>query len=176
MIDRDLLGDPVAVMVKKPAQLPLNLSMGVSIRWGGVSLTVSRDRTCGSIVAVPVDLPDFGVRWAAALKVLYPGRRIGELDYKLCARALAVSPRTVEGYAAGQPPGGKVWWRAWNLHKQRLCLLVAPELAPPSVAELLRAAEAMRATSGDIAVALAVIADAAAQTAGGGASHVERLG
>lgn len=154
---RDLLGDPVAAAPKKASQLALNLSMGVSIRWGGQSLAVSLDPDCGSIVALPVDFPEFGPRWAAALKVLYPGRKAGELNHKGCARALGVSPRTAEGWGGGQAPNGKVFWRAWHLHRARLLALLAPELAPPGTVELLATAERLRSSNAELAGAVAAL-------------------
>jgi len=158
MTERDLLGHPLPVITKMPAQLPLNLSMGVSIRWGNVSLAVSRDPACGSIVAFPVDLPELGARWASALKVLYPGRRPGELNHKACARALGVSPRTAEGWGAGQEPSGKHLWAALRVHGRRMLALLAPELAPPSAIELLQVAERLCASSAELAGAIAAIA------------------
>ncbi|MBC7906903.1 MAG: hypothetical protein H7Y60_09180 [Rhodospirillaceae bacterium] len=156
--ERDLLGFPLTGGKNKPSQLPLKLSMGVSIRWGAASLTVSKDPACGSIVAFPVDLPELGARWAHALKALYPGRKPGELDHKRCAKDLGVSPRTAEGWAGGQEPSGKYLWVALGRHGRRMLALLAPELAPPTAMELLRVAESLCSSSAELAGAIAKLA------------------
>lgn len=140
-------------------QLGLNLGMGVTIRWGGTSFRVSVDAGAASTCLSPPDLPDLGPRWAEALKLFYPGRKPGELDHKRCAIALGVEPRTAEGWAAGQPPRGEYLWRAFRRHGRAFLVALAPELSPPTEAELLTAAASLRTASAELADAIAKLAE-----------------
>lgn len=142
----DLFGVPL-VTRPKIEQLRLGLGMGRQLRWGETVLTVSLDSFSGSMGLSAVDLPDLGPRWAKALVVLYPGRRPGEVNAKEAASDLGVDPRTVEGYAQGQIPRADVLWCAFRRHGRRLLVTLAPELAPPSEHEILRAADALRQAS-----------------------------
>ena len=82
-----------------------------------------------------------GQRWGAALRLRYPGRKPGELDAKRCAAAFGVSPRTAEGWAAGQSPYAKHLLRGWRLHGAALVFEV---LAPGTDAARLARIESMR--------------------------------
>lgn len=157
--ERDLLGDPVPVTRPVARQLALNLGMGVSVAWGHHSrLIVSLDTHDGTTRLTPVDLPDLGPRWAEALRRFYPGRKPGELDAKRCAQALGCEPRTAEGWGLGQAPRGEYLWRACRLHGRAFLAALAPELSPPTEAELLHAAEALRSTSAELAEAIGRLA------------------
>lgn len=156
--DHDLFGQAVPEPVMVAKQLPMHLGMGMTLSWGSSYLRVSSDVASGSIRLSAVDLPDLGPRWAAALKLFWPGRKPGELDAKRCATAMAVDPRTAEAWAAGQAPRGEYLWRALALHGRAFLVALAPELAPPSEAELLGAAEALRSTSIELAEAMTRLA------------------
>lgn len=155
MTSRDLFGHPL-----RPEQLDFKqtLDMTASIRWGSSYFRISAQGACKSIALSTPDLPDLGPRWRAALAVLYPGRRPGEVNAKEAARDLGVDYRTVEAYAGGQKPRSDVLWQAFRRHGRRFLVLLAPELAPPSEAELLRAADALRETSAELAGAIAAVA------------------